>query len=115
MSERSSITTHVLDTSLGSPARGVRVTLLRYKDLEWTELAQSLTDKDGRVTDLFAAESLAAGRYRLVFATREYYQQFATRTFYPEVVIDFEIASPDEHYHIPLLLSPFGYSTYRGS
>lgn len=103
----SQITTHVLDTALGKPAAGVPVALFASGEL----LAEGTTDADGRVTELGPA-ALEAGGYTLVFDTAAY---FAARvSFYPRVIIDFAITG-SEHYHVPLLLSPFGYSTYRGS
>jgi 5-hydroxyisourate hydrolase len=112
-----SITTHVLDLELGRPASGVRVTLeIHRPDRGWVELARRTTDGDGRVKDLIAAGgSLDAGRYRLTFATGEYFGARNVRTFYPAVPVEFEIGDATQHYHVPLLLSPFGYSTYRGS
>lgn len=110
---RSPITTHVLDTALGRPAAGVGVRLVRV-DGE-IELASGTTDDDGRVADLLAPGSLEPGTYRMVFATGPYLEATGREVFYPEVAVVFTITRPGEHYHIPLLLSPFGYSTYRGS
>lgn len=108
----SHITTHVLDTSLGRPAAGIAVVL---EDQAGAELAQGTTNADGRVADL-GPERLSPGTYRLRFATGPYLQAGTTAcAFYPEVILTFCVCSPEEHYHIPLLLSPFGYSTYRGS
>lgn len=110
------ITTHVLDLGLGRPARGVPVKLEVQAEGGWVTLAERMTDGDGRVRDLIAAGTkLSAGRYRLTFGTAEYAQARGVPTFYPEVQVAFEIKDPDQHYHVPLLLSPFGYSTYRGS
>ncbi|MBM7503142.1 hydroxyisourate hydrolase [Agromyces aurantiacus] len=112
MSARSHVTTHVLDAALGRPAVGVPVRLDRLADEDWAEIAAATTDDDGRASQL-GPEALAAGVYRVVFDTRAY---FGDRpTFYPEVVIVFELADASEHYHVPLLLSPYAYSTYRGS
>jgi 5-hydroxyisourate hydrolase len=99
------LSTHVLDTSRGRPAAGVPVRLYRGD----AELAAAVTDADGRVRDLPADD---AGVYRLVFATGDY---LGPDAFYPEAAVTFRISAPDEHHHVPLLLSPFGYSTYRGS
>ena len=108
----STISTHVLDTALGKPAAGIRVTLHRDASL----IGSSVTDEDGRVRDLLAhGSSLSAGDYRLAFSVAEYFADTKRRAFYNEVVIHFVIADEGEHYHVPLLLSPFGYSTYRGS
>lgn len=112
----SPITTHVLDTNLGSPARGLAIELHSVSpDGTSTPLANGTTNDDGRIVDLLIEGSLTAGRYRMVFATGEYFDKLGTATFYPSVQVDFEIVSTDQHYHVPLLLSPFGYSTYRGS
>jgi 5-hydroxyisourate hydrolase len=109
---RSHVTTHVLDAVTGRPAVGVAVRLEARGADGWTTIAESVTDDDGRVSR-FGPETLAEGVYRVVFDTARW---FGDRpTFYPEVVIVFELAAASEHYHVPLLLSPFAYSTYRGS
>ena len=116
MSHRSPITTHVLDTAAGRPAAGVAVRLeCKSEAGQWTRLAEGVTDADGRIMDLLAAGRLMIAVYRMTFATGEYFQATGTVGFYAEVSVVFEIRRPDEHYHVPLLLSPFGYSTYRGS
>ena len=115
MSAKSPITTHVLDTARGSPAAGVDVTLENLSEGRWQSLATGVTNADGRIGDLLPTGSLAAGRYRLIFATGEYYRGLDVDGFYPQVTVDFEINQTNDHYHVPLLLSPFGYSTYRGS
>lgn len=107
----SKVTTHVLDTAHGMPAAGVPVTL---HDGDGVILARGQTDADGRVKEL-GPDELPAGRYSLVFDTARYFELIDLETFYPRVTIDFHIADPDEHFHVPLLLSAFGYSTYRGS
>ena len=112
---KSPITTHVLDTSLGRPAADVPVVLaLREASGSWQELAHGATDVDGRIADLLD-ESLGRGVYRLTFDVHGYFQRQQQSAFYPEVSVVFEVDDPDQHYHVPLLLSPFGYSTYRGS
>lgn len=113
----SGITTHVLDLALGAPARGVGVKLeVHTKDRGWVALADRVTDGDGRVKDLLAAGAkLDAGRYRLTFATGPYFAARAQECFHPEAAITFEVKDGAQHYHVPLLVSPFGYSTYRGS
>ncbi|MBT2498134.1 hydroxyisourate hydrolase [Agromyces sp. ISL-38] len=114
MTGRSHVTTHVLDAAAGRPAEGVDVRLEARTDVgaAWAPIAAAVTDADGRVSELGPAE-LPEGVYRVVFDTAAY---FGDRpTFYPEVSIVFEIAVASEHYHVPLLLSPFAYSTYRGS
>lgn len=105
-----SISTHVLDAVSGTPASGVEITLL---DADYTELDRGHTDDDGRISAL--GGELAAGTYRLRFDTAAYFAAHGVRGFYPEVAIAFEIADPSSHHHVPLLLSPFAYSTYRGS
>ncbi|WP_457963967.1 hydroxyisourate hydrolase [Arthrobacter sp. D1-29] len=109
----SHVTTHVLDTGAGRPAAGVAVVLYQHDGGSWRELARSATDADGRAKDL-GPESLSPGRYRLNFGTGDYYAGLGTTTFFPEVDLVFEVTGA-EHYHVPLLLSPFAYSTYRGS
>ena len=116
MSGTSAITTHVLDTSRGRPAAGVAVTLARKNaDGAWSDVASGRTNDDGRVSDLLEPGKLAAGCYRLAFDTRAYFDASGTATFYPEVVVTFDVADASQHYHVPVLLSPFGYTTYRGS
>ena len=110
----SRITTHVLDTSLGRPAAGVSIRLERVAPNGPEVVGRGATDDDGRLRDLMTKE-LTAGRYRLVFDTAAYFQTQGVTGFYPEVVIDFDVRDPAQHYHVPVLLSPFGYSTYRGS
>lgn len=117
----SAITTHVLDTSIGRPAAGLRVVLERRgKNSEWRILGQGKTDEDGRQRTLMDDHTaLEAGTYRLVFETREYFEARGAHTLYPSVIITFEVvedgAGQAARYHIPLLLGPFGYTTYRGS
>jgi 5-hydroxyisourate hydrolase len=104
------ISTHVLDARTGRPAAGLELTLSAARPGGWEQLGRRVTDADGRVADL--APEAAAGVYRLVFAVEQY---LAAPTFYPEVVVVFRITDPAAHHHVPLLLSPFAYSTYRGS
>jgi 5-hydroxyisourate hydrolase len=110
----SGISTHVLDTSRGRPAAGVPVTLERAGDSGWRPVGSGTTDADGRVRGLLTSAP-ADGRYRLTFDTGAYFQAVGEAAFYPEVSVTFVVADGEEHYHVPLLLSPFGYSTYRGS
>jgi 5-hydroxyisourate hydrolase len=113
---RSPITTHILDTALGRPAAGVAVVLERCRgDGSWSQIGAGTTDADGRVTDLLAPGALTAGRHRIRFDVGAYHEAQGVRGFYPHVDIAFRVDSPDEHYHVPLLLNPFGFSTYRGS
>jgi 5-hydroxyisourate hydrolase len=110
----STLSTHVLDAASGRPAAGVRVALDRRDGDAWVPLGGGVTDDDGRVRDL-APEGLGPGVHRLVFATGEWFAASGRTGFYPEVPVVFEITDPDGHYHVPLLLSPFAFSTYRGS
>lgn len=111
------MTTHVLDTALGRPASGVQVVLERRGPADvWTGVGSGRTDSDGRLTTLVSeSRILPSGIYRLVFETRQYFAGRGTSAFYPFVVVVFELNATEPHYHVPLLLSPFGYSTYRGS
>jgi 5-hydroxyisourate hydrolase len=110
----STVTTHVLDTASGAPAAGVPVRLESVSSAEPAELGHASTDADGRVREL-GPELLPPGAYRLVFDTAAYFTQQQTAGFFPEVAITFTIDGDGQHYHVPLLLSPFGYATYRGS
>ena len=110
----STLSTHVLDAASGQPAAGVRVALDRRDGHGWRPLGEGVTDNDGRVRDL-AAGGLGAGVHRLVFATGEYFAATGQTGFYPEVPVIFEVTDTGRHYHVPLLLSPFAFSTYRGS
>jgi 5-hydroxyisourate hydrolase len=112
----SQITTHVLDTSLGKPAANVPVVLeLQAAANEWKKLGEGLTDGDGRLKNLLGTNALQSGTYRLTFDTSAYFAARGLKAFYPQVIVAFEVTHPREHHHIPLLLSPYGYSTYRGS
>lgn len=112
----SKITTHVLDTARGRPAAGVGVRLEVLAAGEWKELGRAVTNADGRALDLMGSQDgIEKAIYRLTFDTGSYFQSLALKGFYPEVVVQFEVSSPAEHHHVPLLLSPHGYSTYRGS
>lgn len=110
----SGITTHVLDTSRGCPAEGVPVLLECAVDAGWKPVGRGTTDADGRARDLLTSAP-GDGRYRLTFDTGAYFRAVGEAGFYPEVSVTFVAARGDDHYHVPLLLSPFGYSTYRGS
>lgn len=110
----SQITTHVLDTALGRPAAGVPVRLERLTSDGPATLADTRTNADGRVADL-GPDRAGKGTYRLTFDTATYFGQTEQPCFFPEVTIGFSVTDADQHYHVPLLLSPFSYSTYRGS
>jgi 5-hydroxyisourate hydrolase len=111
----SPITTHVLDTARGGPAADVAVTLERGSSTgePWTPIASGRTGPDGRLAELDAAA--VGGHYRLRFDTGAYFRAAGTPAFFPEVTVHFVVERPEDHHHVPLLLSPFGYSTYRGS
>lgn len=112
----SPITTHVLDTAAGRPAKGVPVTLELQENGAFREIGRGATDDDGRCKTLLAdGHRIAPGHYRITFDTSAYFKATATPGFFPIVPIHFEIQEPAAHYHVPLLLSPFGFSTYRGS
>ncbi|HYB93393.1 MAG TPA: hydroxyisourate hydrolase [Vicinamibacterales bacterium] len=113
----SAITTHVLDTAHGRAASGVRVLLERRSGTgEWQSLSRGTTDADGRLRTLYPeGEPLEPGVYRLTFDTHHYFEAQGITAFYPEVSVVFETASGEPHYHVPLLLSPFGFTTYRGT
>jgi hydroxyisourate hydrolase len=108
------VSTHVLDTALGRPAEGVPVTFDVLDGGVWQGVGRAVTGPDGRVTDLPRAGVAGPVSARLVFAVREYLVRTHGAAFYPEVTVVFE-AAPGEHHHVPLLLAPFGYTTYRGS
>ncbi len=111
----SPITTHVLDTHLGLPAANLPIQLLQQQGKEFTVIAQGSTNADGRIADLLPEGTLKIGTYKMRFDTGSYHRQIGVEGFYPEAEICFVIKNTEQHYHIPLLLSPFGYSTYRGS
>ena len=112
----SPITTHVLDTAKGRPAAGVPITISIEDNGQWTLLGQGVTNSDGRVSNLIPADKpLKKARYLMHFDTQTYFHEQRIQGFYPYVEIVFEIRDLLDHYHVPLLLSPFGFSTYRGS
>lgn len=111
----SAITTHILDLASGKPAAGVAVTLQHERGGGWTELARGTTNADGRITDLLPMGAIESGRYRLVFDTGAYFAARRVSAFHPQVTVEFLVAEGATHYHVPLLISPFGYTTYRGS
>jgi len=142
MATKSPITCHVLDSSIGKPAQGVKVQLLQgpigtnqlgpspspSHGGTWVEIGTSVTNADGRCLDLLlplppgpgqpessSSRTLQSGTYQIVFETKEYFEKMGRKSFYPFVQITFAIENPSEHYHVPLLLSPFSYTTYRGS
>ena len=110
----SAVTTHVLDAVLGRPAAGISVRLERYAENVVEVVAEARTDDDGRVRDL-GPDHVDAGTYRIVFETGAWFQAAGRSTFYPEVTVTFSVTGEQPHFHVPLLLSPYAYSTYRGS
>lgn len=108
------ITTHILDTARGRPAVGVSVVLDRRSGSEWISIGASKTDANGRIST-FSVNDPHTGQHRLTFATASYFHHLGVTGFFPEVTVVFNVETVKEHYHVPLLLSPFGYSTYRGS
>ncbi len=111
-----SISTHVLDTARGCPAAGLPLSLSILEGDDWRELGGGTTNDDGRVRTLIPeGHTLTAGVYRMRFETGVYHEKLGIEGFYPRVDIRFNLRAPEQHYHVPLLLSPFGYSTYRGS
>ena len=111
----SAITTHVLDTSRGCPAAGVRVELHRKIGSEWKQIGEGRTDANGRCQSLSEDTKLETGTYRLLFHASAYYEALHTETFYAEIPVIFEVREAGARHHVPLLLNPYGYSTYRGS
>jgi 5-hydroxyisourate hydrolase len=117
----SSISSHVLDTAQGLPAQGVRARLQILELVEgtqhWTTLAEVVTDADGRIPRFLPDGPLKTGTYRVCFDTKTYLETTGRPVFYPQIDVVFAVdgSGGEEHYHVPLLLSPFGYSTYRGS
>ncbi len=114
------ITTHILDTSIGRPAAGVKTVLFQQINSEWIESGRATTNEDGRiseweVSDAGIGQQTDSTDYKLVFQTSAYFQENGIRAFYPRVEIVFTIDDSKQHYHVPLLLNPYGYSTYRGS
>lgn len=106
-----SLSTHILDLRSGQPAAGISVTL----EKDGKPVGQGITDRDGRVSDFLSGEALAAGQYQLCFDVAQYFADLNVETFYTTIPIVFVVEDNTRHYHVPLLLSPYGYSTYRGS
>ncbi|WP_066802479.1 hydroxyisourate hydrolase [Moraxella oblonga] len=111
------LTSHVLDTNAGTPATGVKVQLFKQNGNKWEELDTKATNDNGRIPNFLPQTDPKSGEgvYKLVFFTRDYYQQKGIHTIYPYVDVIFELKNDGRHYHIPLTLSPYSYSTYRGS
>ena len=111
----SGISTHILDISLGRPAANVPVVLERAESQHWLSCVSAVTNADGRCPELLAPAKVGAGRYRITFEVSAYFAARKQQSLYPEIGIVFMVLEGEQNYHIPLLLSPFGYSTYRGS
>lgn len=113
----SAITTHILDTSSGKPGAGIPVVLERKTHSSgWQAISEGISDIDGRISSFIAAgEAFLPGHYRLIFETGAYYLLSNIECFFPQVTVSFVVKDPLQHFHVPLILSPFGYSTYRGS
>jgi len=112
----STVSTHVLDTARGRPAAGVRVRLDAATGDGWDRVGATTTDDDGRAPDLLGPDArVQPGVYRLIFDTGAWFAEQGVPHFHPHVTVAFEVTGGDDHCHVPLLLSPFGYSTYRGS
>lgn len=111
---RSQITTHVLDTSTGLPARNMEVVFNYNHKGDWKPLGVGTTNQDGRITDVLPPGRFTTGIFKLVFHTSSYYDSQSIRCFYPKIPVQFEVTD-NNHYHVPLLINPYGYSTYRGS
>jgi 5-hydroxyisourate hydrolase len=107
------ITTHILDVSIGKPAAGVRVVLTQVTDTQRKQVGAGVTDADGRLKELGVTP--VGGVFELTFETGPYFLARDVRSFHPRVTVTVEISDPKQHYHVPLLISPFGYTTYRGS
>lgn len=111
----SGISTHILDVSVGRPAAGIGVRLERRTESSWETIAEGITDSDGRCREILRSDQVIPAPYRFTFATGQYFADSSRATLYPEVIVSFAVTEAGANYHIPLLLSPFGYSTYRGS
>lgn len=111
----SGITTHVLDTSRGRPVVALEVELQLKSGSAWKTLGRELTDSNGRCVAVSGERMLEVGIYRLVFRVAPYFKEHHVASFYSEIPVVFEVRDANAHYHVPLLVSPFGYSTYRGS
>lgn len=112
----SPLTTHVLDTATGRPAAGIAAVLtFEAKPGVYEPVGDGTTDADGRIRTLLTTGALRPGNYRLTFAVAPYFTRLGQKAFYRSIPVDFTVELTDQHYHVPLLLSPFGYSTYRGS
>lgn len=117
MNQKLSLSTHILDTTKGKPAENVKIQLFKMVKGNWIKSANDeiTTDRDGRFKDFLKIDDETFGVYKLRFEVAEYFENLGFETFYPFIEIPFKVTSEEAHYHVPLLLNPFGYSTYRGS
>ncbi|MGS8052334.1 hydroxyisourate hydrolase [Escherichia marmotae] len=109
------LSVHILNQQTGKPAADVTVTLEKKMDNDWLQINTAKTDKDGRIKALWPEQTATTGDYRVIFKTGDYFKQQNLESFFPEIPVEFHINKLNEHYHVPLLLSQYGYSTYRGS
>lgn len=110
------LSVHVLDLQSGQPTAGIEVTLEQRAGSGWRELARGVTNEQGRIPALYPEDqAMKAVDYRIVFKTGEHYKRKGQASFFPQIPVEFTVNAPTQHYHVPLLLSPFGYSTYRGN
>lgn len=112
----SAITSHILDTSRGGPAAGIPVQLDAHDGTAWRRIGSGTSDHDGRLRSLMPdGAALTGGVYRLTFETGDYFRGLNTPSFYPRIIVEFTVTTGESHYHVPLLLGPYGYTTYRGT
>ena len=110
------LSVHILDLQSGQPTAGVTVTLEQKQGEGWQQLGSAVTNAQGRIAAMYPVDApMQAGDYRIVFKTGEHYARLKQETFFPEIPVQFHVEKTEQHYHIPLLLSPFGFSTYRGN
>lgn len=110
------ISVHILDLQSGQPTSGVTVTLEQKQDEKWRQLNSAVTNAQGRITAMYPeGQAITPGDYRIVFKTGQHYADLKQATFFPEIPVQFRVENAQQHYHVPLLLSPFGFSTYRGN
>ncbi|NIF24286.1 hydroxyisourate hydrolase [Candidatus Pantoea multigeneris] len=109
------LSVHVLNQQTGAPAPDISVILEQKSASGWKQLNQATTDKNGRISAMWSAETPTAGDYRVIFKTGDYFEKQKLQSFFPEIPVEFRISDVNQHYHVPLLLSQYGYATYRGN
>ncbi|CAL8116385.1 unnamed protein product [Orchesella dallaii] len=109
------LSAHVLDTTIGRPVPGILITLSKEENGKWRKITEQVTNKDGRVARLISQAEFTPSSYKLNFNTKSYFESLGQKTFYPYIDVVFQVEKPEEHYHVPILLNAYGYSTYRGS